>query len=508
MDMETQLAGLSNTEVEPGRVFVSNPVEVIARSQIEGIESMTVEGVETYLGEVRNFKNHPVLKKSLPESLSISWTKMPSGEELPAHFHPCASMIIVTRGTGRSTGDSEIDVQEGDVIWIPEWNLHGFQGAGEFGFEALSIQFQPTAIFESEDLPETTYKDRTEVPLKDRQLKVISRDGLPSLHEVPLVSGVTKNLGNVKNFSGNELLRKKTPNFFSSAWVHLGEGETLDPHVHNVDSMIIITNGNGQLLGDEPQALQSGDVVFVPAGETHGFKGGVGGFWGLSIQFENESLYERQSSENVRFLSPYERLLKFNEAKSEEFLRNSIFSLRSVELLRFPKKREALFGGLQVMSNHFQRLMFSRMALCEDRDYHSVFLEHFLEELGHDRELSKERGRERVPWNPILESAASWFVQKNYLIDNPSRVVMIQMVLERGASLFYSHFAQVFRGEIQSEHIAKHCEADEGHDTIGVNLLANESERSFEKYETLLNESWSMLNLFLEETARVVQSVR
>ncbi|MEO0335677.1 MAG: cupin domain-containing protein, partial [Pseudomonadota bacterium] len=440
------------------------PVEVIPRWKIDGIESMIVEGVETYLGEVRNFKSHITLQTGLPAHLSMSWTKMPAGRELPEHFHPCPSMIIVTRGRGQSTGDTQIEIEEGDVIWIPEWNSHGFKGLGEFGFEALSVQFQKTAIFESVDFPETTYQELQKTPLDERQLKVIGRLSLPALNELQTENGEVKNLGVVKGFSGHPLLKEKCPDFFSAAWVQLQGGQRLEPHVHDVDSMIIVTNGEGRLLGSESMNLKTGDTVFVPKGQSHGFEGVGDGFWGLSIQFEPESLYDARDDRNVRFLSPYDQFLEKNEQLAQEFHNNPVFQISSAELEENPSKRTALLDCLQVMSNHFQRLMYARMALSDREEYHSVFLEHFLEELGHNQDLATERGRVSPGWNPILEASASWFVFKNTLLDDPSRIVMIQMVLEKGASVFYSHFSKILMGDMKSDHILKHCDADEGHD--------------------------------------------
>src|SRR5690606_23928778 len=131
---------------------------------------------------------------------------------------------------------------------------------------------------------------------------------------------------------------------------------------------------------------------------------------------------------------------------------NRIFTLDRAALLANSDMRRTFFDGLQVMSSHFQRLMFARMALCDSDVYRPVFLEHFLEELGHDAELRRERGNASQRWDAVLEASASWFVGKNYLIDNPGRIVMIHLILERGASVFYSHFQQIFCGELQSAH--------------------------------------------------------
>ena len=203
------------SELTSHTVKIDDPkVEVFKRTSLPALCEMKVEGVDTYLGEVRNFKNNKFLKDHLPENLSISWTMLPQDGELDPHFHPCSSTIIVAKGSGRSTGDTTSAIKTGDVVYIPEWNSHGFFGEGPNGFHALSIQFQPTAIFESADTPETTYQERLNIPLEDRQLRIVRRDELPSLTEV-MVDGKKKSLGILKNFSENSLLNEKFPSFFS-----------------------------------------------------------------------------------------------------------------------------------------------------------------------------------------------------------------------------------------------------------------------------------------------------
>lgn len=481
--------------------------QIISRSSLHCLTQMNVEGRDTFLGEVRHFKSHPYLDLNLPEDLSIAWVQMPAGKELPRHYHPCASLLIVTSGVGVSTGDSEIEVKAGDIIYIPEWNLHGFKGLSDSGFRALSIQFQNDAIFSSEERPETSYFDREKIPLSQRELIKISRDSIKSLHEIE-VQGVKENLGILKNFSEVEVLKSKLPDFFSAAWVHLAQDEVLNNHQHSTDSMIVMTQGEGLATGDITSEIDEGDVVYIPAGQTHGFQGaGEQGFWALSIQFNESSLYEDPLNPKVQFVEnqkPLDKLNALNEECIQNFKKNLIFTSEVAHIINERERLELLKSCLQVMSDSFQRLMFSRMALSQKESYRKIFLEHFLDELGHDTDLRKERGESQKIWDPILEASTFWFFGKNFLIDDPERIVMIQMVLEKGASLFYGHFSEILADDQKSHHIEKHCDMDEGHDSLGVNLLEHESDRKIESLQSLLKESWSMLDLYLHRTAEIV----
>lgn len=484
--------------------------EIIQRNELECLRKMNVDGKDTFLGEVRHFKSHVFLENNMPNDLSIAWTQMPKGKELPAHYHPCPSLLIVTNGQGISTGDSVIEVSAGDIIYIPEWNLHGFIGKGENGFRALSIQFQSDAIFSSEEKPETSYFDREKIPLEKRQLIKITRDSIPAIHEVN-VDGKKESLGILKNFAQIDVLKNKLPHFFSAAWVHLDANQRLNNHQHETDSMIIITEGEGLATCDRTQDLTSGDIVYIPAQQTHGFIGsGEDGFWGLSIQFEKTSLYEDASQPKVTFIneSPLESLMITNRKCIKNFMKNEIFSSEIANLMSEKVRVQILKDCLQVMSNSFQRLMFSRMALSKNESYRKIFFEHFLEELGHDTELKEERENSSMIWDPILEASTFWFFGKNFLIDDPERIVMIQMVLEKGASLFYGHFSEILKDSFRSEHIEKHCDLDEGHDSLGVDLLARESTQKIASLDELLKESWSMLDLFLARTAQLIKERR
>ncbi|MCR9204610.1 MAG: hypothetical protein NXH75_08545, partial [Halobacteriovoraceae bacterium] len=126
-------------------------------------------------------------------------------------------------------------------------------------------------------------------------------------------------------------------------------------------------------------------------------------------------------------------------------------------------------------------------------------------ELGHDEDLRKERDSQKTMWDPALEATTFWFFGKNFLLDDPGRIVMIQMCLEKGASIFYGHFAKILTESMSSEHIEKHCDADEGHDSMGVELLSRESEFKLADLTELMEQSWSMLNEFAKITGKLIK---
>jgi len=481
----------------------------ISKSQIHGISSMEVEGRETYLGELRNFKNHSFLEQFLPKDFSIGWVSLPAGKTLEPHFHPCSSMIIITKGEGMSLGDSEILLKEGGVIHIPAWNLHGFKGLGANGFEGLSLQFQETAIFESKNTPETSYESREQTPLSQRQLVRFEREGLESINSVE-TNGTERQLGIVKNFRKNKELSQLLPDTFSAAWVHLGGNETLVTHQHQEKSVILITSGTGEVFdGESRHSLKSGDGVFVPSQAIHGFKGTGEGFWGLSFQFNPTSLYEDTSQPRVHFLSSFEKLKIANEKKFQELESLPIFRIPQKDFEKNPLLKRRLLDCLQVMSHRFQTLMFSRVSLTNSSDYKKIFMEHLLDELGHDTSLEEERGQKGVDlWDPVLDASTSWFLSQVYTIDDPKRIIMVSMVLEKCAGKFYGHFAEILKGGLESSHIENHCDADPYHETLGLNLIEKDCESRLAEFIEFQGKAWDIMILYLKRTGELVSEVQ
>ena len=118
-------------------------VQVIARNDIPAIHSITQDGVVHNLGELRDFKWHDALKDFLSsKQISFSWVHLKPGDSLLPHEHPETSMIILVKGSGRLTGQKNLPLEEGDVVIVPPFCSHGFEGAGEFGGYGLSIQFE------------------------------------------------------------------------------------------------------------------------------------------------------------------------------------------------------------------------------------------------------------------------------------------------------------------------------------------------------------------------------
>lgn len=152
-------------------------MEVISRSDIAPLNSVVVNGVLHDLGVVKILSQHPALAQFIPSrsELAISWVRLEKDQELPVHKHPEASLILICDGSGKTLGDTERNIEAGDMVLVPPHSLHGFKGTND-GFWALSIQFNGKALYEDTTQPnvvfkaqETTTAKPADVLLKDNE---------------------------------------------------------------------------------------------------------------------------------------------------------------------------------------------------------------------------------------------------------------------------------------------------------------------------------------------------
>ncbi len=138
-------------------------VQVVRRVDIPSIYSVVVDGIEYHLGILKDFRKNDNLLNCLPpeSSLSISWVHLDTDEVLQVHTHPKKSMIIVCQGDGLCFGDLETPLSEGDILIVPPFHKHGFKGAGDKGFWALSIQFDSRSLYEDDADPLVTFASQS-----------------------------------------------------------------------------------------------------------------------------------------------------------------------------------------------------------------------------------------------------------------------------------------------------------------------------------------------------------
>jgi mannose-6-phosphate isomerase-like protein (cupin superfamily) len=353
--------------------------------------------------------------------------------------------------------------------------------------------------------------------MQENQIRVIARETIPPITSVQ-EGGEVHSLGELRDFRWNDQLRefmtaRPAGEGFSISWVQLKYGETLDPHRHPIQSMMVFYGGSGQMLGDRTGPVLAGDIVFVPAGCEHGFVGGLDGLYGLSIQF-GSGLYTVPEKPRVLFseeANDFESVLAYNEKRIEGFVKRPIFEVLADGTLEDPVKRKRYLDALQIWVDGNQTLLFSRQATCAEPGYAGVFLQHMKEELGHDA-LHKERasgppagdapGGRR---DSVMEAVTNWFAYQMYVLDNAEKTAILHLVIENASAAYHKLAMPVLSKYVSNEYFEVHVENDGEHAAMGAALLRRESPKTYARLRQIVGEAWDMLEMMTDRVAEITR---
>ncbi len=339
-------------------------------------------------------------------------------------------------------------------------------------------------------------------------VKIIRRSELSSLSHV-FVDGKRYLLGDHRDFYSHPYLAKFIPEQarLGIAWVCLKAGEVLETHVHPIESMILICEGEVEFRGDFRCALSAGDIVAVPRGARHGFCGiGNNGFRGISIQFEQRGIYEDPQNALTKFvekthtlklgvdLEPpsLQKLVARNNWHKEVFCENFLFRLISSGHFSDESVRQKFLAYFQIWSNQFQKAMHLKMALCDDPVFIPIFRRHFMEELNHDQVLTEDRKGAVAAWDAVLDATASWFPNKMLTASVLEKIVIMHLCVEAVAVVFYKFARPALDPENKMRHFRDHNGVDEVHEQLGVELLWGLSQDHYKRLIHVQDEAWAM----------------
>lgn len=353
-------------------------------------------------------------------------------------------------------------------------------------------------------------KEYSNADLEIPSVKIIRRDSIPEINRI-FENGEERNLGIVKNLRSIKEINQFIPasGRFSPSWVHLDKDERLEVHTHPIDSFYIITEGEGVVLGDlEGEIVKAGDVILIPRHCKHGFIGGGSeGYWGLSIQFER-GLYEKPDEPLVSF-DRYAENKKLkgirlsNDVFLERFKKNKIFKLLSSGITN-PSKSSVFLDYMQVLSDHFQRMMLLRSAISEDMQYTKVFWQHLVEEFGHNEKLRESRSGYQVRFDPVFDALCVWFTNKMNSLDNVEKFFLVHCVIEAAAAEFYKTAYPLFSATM-IHHFEEHMELDQKHASDDWNFPSDLGEKAIQNIMTLQREAWGVIEAQYARLAELVE---
>ena len=304
----------------------------------------------------------------------------------------------------------------------------------------------------------------------------------------------------VRPFDAHALLSEVVPRSdVEMAWTQVRPGQDVAPRSHPMRSMLVILEGNAELVGGVQRAVGQGDVVTVPAGQQYGFSAvGPLGLHVLHVSFANQVV--AKSSLESRDLT---QLLARNAARMNGALENPFYELLRTGELHRPHRRGVMREALRVFSDAFQTILFTRQATCRDPRFMSAFHAHLTEELGHN-ELLKVKTMSRATTDPVLRASSVWFCHQMLLLDNSGKAI-INLVLETAGYHFHTLASNVLAADESADYFKIHAEDDEAHMEMGLDSLGDLHPENYRRLHDILERAWDMFEVMTGRIAYLVK---
>lgn len=200
-----------------------------------------------------------------------------------------------------------------------------------------------------------------------------------------------------------------------------------------------------------------------------------------TIKIMNTHTLEFLLQKNKEFVSQYQtsRLMCFIKSSK---LENQVI-------------RENLLDCIQLFSDYFQKVVMLRYIFSEEPKSLAIAQQHLAEEYGHNTLLTKDRKHRLAVWDPILDATSSWFAWKMLSLDSEEKTVLVHLVLEASAHLFFQEAHRVMKHYKETSYFEIHSEIDEAHEQMGLALLQNLSPEKYERLGKIQTQAWKMLNV-------------
>jgi ribulose bisphosphate carboxylase small subunit len=198
-------------------------------------------------------------------------------------------------------------------------------------------------------------------------------------------------------------------------------------------------------------------------------------------------------------------LLENNKVFVNEYINNSLMQLIKSDAMKEKYMRKRLLDCIQVFSDYFQKVVMLRYVFCDNPKFFSVAQLHLTEEYGHNISLKQDREHRPSVWDPILESTSSWFAWKMFTLDEEEKTVLVHLVLEASAHLFFTQAHQIMERYQETEYFKIHSDADEQHEQMGIGLLKELTVEKYQQLQKILSQGWTILNTACNQIALLTQ---
>lgn len=324
-------------------------------------------------------------------------------------------------------------------------------------------------------------------------LTVVRRADIDAIHSI-VENGKTVDLGELRDFRKDPAIAAFLPETArpSLAWTKLAPAGILPVHQHPTKTMVIVAQGQGDLIGDVEMPLEAGDVVCISPGVNHGFVAGDNDLHCLSLQFEGDGLYENADTPRAQFTqSVFEQFTALNQEYCSRWTQFIVGETN--EIMKNESHQAAFWGHIKRWSTSFQHLLYVRQLTTDlESPLYELFREHFREEFDHDLMIKVPRAE----WDPIIDACSAWFetaIAKGAPVE---KLILVHSVLEAAGDIFSTEL----RGQTSDleRYVNVHHEHDEGHADMGGEFLKPYVEYNFNSAKKLLVEGWEVFFTMFE----------
>jgi hypothetical protein len=132
------------------------------------------------------------------------------------------------------------------------------------------------------------------------------------------------------------------------------------------------------------------------------------------------------------------------------------------------------------------------------------------DEMGHDV-MHKDRADAGSPQtercrDAVLEAITDWFSHQMFVLDNAEKAAIIHLVIENASFVYHQRAMPVLSKYVNEEYFEVHVTADDGHAALGVEMLRNESPRSYGRLRRVIAEAWDMVDAMIDRVAELTRA--
>lgn len=205
--------------------------------------------------------------------------------------------------------------------------------------------------------------------------------------------------------------------------------------------------------------------------------------------------------EQSRQAASLDLLLASNQGYLANYQQSPLMQLINSPKMAAAQKRNKLLDCIQIFSDYFQKTVLLRNALCEDKKFIPVAQIHCHEEFEHNLSLMRDRQFRPPVWDPVLEATSAWFAWKMLTMDNADKTVLIHLVLETSANVFFSAAHRVMQAYKETDYFHIHAEVDGDHEQMGTQLLKDLTPERYERLLLVQQQGWDVLNAACKQIA-------